>query len=290
MFKPLFIFAIVVAMLSGIATAADFGGLPPGFETQTWKIAKSANFEIGTLDAKSTADINQKTEALKTWIYRRWGLKDAPFKHTCQIIAVPTAEKYKLWFQRPFDLPKFVNAKDLDGVDREVYFARFATEGSYLTDVLPNYITRICLMNYEKTYNVKFGVWAYEGMSGLNTDTDTIRKTLLVLNPKVNNYSSRELFELQSPEAVTPELKAKCTLMCLLLRKQPNADVNFVRFLEVYSTTSNPDQALNVFGFKSVSDFDEVFNRFARDFLDGLKNNKVPNMSLTWFLPQPVEK
>lgn len=269
-----------------ISLGAELGGLPPGFQSMKWFHKETPNFEINSIDKKVADEVADRVEKLKTWINHRWGLKDIPFKYKCLILSVPDQPTYKKWFGADFYIPNFSsNVVDLDNKPREVFTLRLVGNGDYLTNSLPDQVGRLCLLNYEKTYGVKFGEWAYVGMSALNTDVESIKKMFGVLDPNAN-YSCREVFDFNSPEAVTPELRAKCALVCLLLRKQTNGAENYKKFLEIYSSTSDSDQALNAFGFTSSVHFDQSYNRFAHDFLTALKSKKVSNLSLTWLLPE----
>ncbi len=275
-------------------TALGQTDLPPEYQNYRWYRFTTQNFEILSIDKHAGQQAQRKVERLRSWVYERWGLQDIPFRmpgnkdgRRCLIICVPDAQTYKKWFRRTDVDPKISKSKNLDGSEREVYAIWIATEGNWLTGVLPEKIGRVCLLHYEKVFQVKFGRWAHVGMSALNNDVRTIRSMFSELN--TDDYlSSQEIFTQQSQRPGTTDrvFRRNAAALCLLLRKQQGGDARFNEFLETYSSTENANQALAVYGWRGFTHFNKSYGAYVKNLAYDIRHDRTPDMGLVWFVPK----
>lgn len=260
--------------------------LPEEFQSLQWFLYKTDNFEVLSLNThrQQALDILDRAESLKTWGYKRWGLKDIPYQKKCMIMCIPTQDQFKKWLRQDDIEPKEADSVNLDGSPRKVYSIWIAGEQGFLTNSLPEKIGKVNLMNLEdsKKNRVKFSEWAIAGMSFLNNDVATIKKRLATLNTD-KPISSKEIFESKGGE----QYELKAAAMCLLLRKQHGGGKKFVEFLNLAAVPNGSvQQALGVYGFQDYDHFDLSYNSYIRNLVYDLKNNKTPNMGVTWFVPK----
>ncbi len=270
------------------ATALGQTDLPPEYQNYRWYRFTTQNFEILSIDKHAGQQAQRKVEGLRSWVYRRWGLQDVPFfQKQCLIICAPDAQTYKKWFRRTDVDPKLSKSKNLDGSERDVYAIWIATEGNWLTGVLPEKIGRVCLLNYEDMFQVKFGRWAHVGMSALNNDVRAIRLMLSELN--ADDYpDSQTIFTQQSKRPGTTDraFRRYAAVLCLLLRKQQGGDVRFNKFLETYSSTENANQALAVYGWRGFTHFNQSYGAYLKNLAYDIRHDRTPDMGLVWFVPK----
>ncbi len=291
--------AILFTLCLAVMPAAAMGqaDLPPEYQNYRWYRFTTQNFEILSIDAKAGKQAQVRVERLRSWIYARWGLQDIPFRQSdldgnergrrCLIICVPDAQTYKKWFRRTNVDPKISKSKNLDGSERDVYAIWIATEGNWLTGVLPEKIGRVCLLNYEEVFRVKFGRWAHVGMSALNNDVRTIRSMFSDLSTE-DQLDGQKIFtqQQQRPGTTDAEFRRSSAALCLFLRKQQGGNTRFNQFLETYSSTENANQALEVYGWRGFTHFNKSYGAYVKNLAYDIRHDRTPNMGLVWFVPK----
>lgn len=255
----------------------DTPALPPEYQNLRWHRFVTDNFEIVSIDKDQGKNIKDKSEEIRSWIYKKWGLQNVAFTNKCIVVCVKDKETFKKWFKKDDIEPKLTKSKNLDGTDREVYaiWVCGETMGSNLREK----ISRVCLLNYEKTYNIKLPSWSHVGISFLNNDIQVVKTGLQSIDEKTSNLAQIKL------DQCTPEEKYNAACFCLFLRKQHNGDKKFISFLEAYNASgSDVNSIVSVYGWKSGDEMAASYVAYRANLVYDLKSGRTPDMGLFWFV------
>lgn len=281
MFRGLVFILLLFASFSVCYSADNM--LPPEIASWKWNLTVTENFEILTLNKEQGAIIASKVEEIRSWTYKRWLLPDLQFRIKCMVICFPSNEISQNLFRSTDLVPKLGKSKDENGVDRDVYGVWWVADNANSSSGnLSEKIARVCLLNFEDVYHVKFNQIEHVGMAVLNNNPSAIKAMLGKLDPNAN-YTLQNLIDESNKSPNSESFKATAAAFCLLLKKQQNSNELFLPFLR----ESNPeslDRALAVFKFNSIERFDLVFNSYVRNLLYDLRTNSVPDMAVTWFV------
>jgi len=281
-----------VPMKTTVIESSVVPELPEEYRDWRWHLVETPNFEILAIDLEDAEAMYHRVEALRSWGYHRWGFRDHQYAHKCMILCVPSQSVFQKWFRRANVDPRLTKSKRVDEntgevVDQEVFAIWIAGEGDYLRSVLPEKIGRVNLMNYEKLTGNKLSKWAHVGMSALNNDVGTLR-VMLSTFPLERTYKPSDVFGKDLP-LVTPQAKAdfrkRAAITCLMLRKLHGGSEQFMTFT-LKASAGGPEKALAVYGFKGYDDFGPNYDRYIKNLSFDIRNDRTPDMGLTWFLPR----
>lgn len=276
-FLRLILFAFVG--LVPLIASAEAPAVPDKYKDAKWLLYETPNFEIVALNSEHAMQVQNYAEDLKSWIYNRWGLHDIPFDKKCMIVCVPSQEMFVEFFRKPDVDPKVATSKNPDGSDRQVYgiWIAASSDNRWLTASLPEKLGRVCLLNYESTYKLKFENWFYVGSSALNNDPGAI---LTVLAGQPQNIGIDQLFSSE-PTASSEAYRYHAMVLCLMLRKEFG-----IAKLKQFLLSSNKDlntRFREVYGFADAASFGISYNAYVKNLHHDIHNNRTPVTYLTWF-------
>jgi len=266
-----------------IPTPTGYRGNPsPELKNVGWDIFETKNFYIISADYGQGAYLASNIEAMKTWIFNRWGIPDIDFKIPCKISCVPTQDL----------MEKICGLKGSFGEVRKDDSGKITESLLWVVldvkpaESIPPALTLICLKEFEQQANVKFGFWAHRGMAQMNATGPQIRERLASLNPYLSKdqkiYFSNYLLTITEKEWATQSdehrhlFDAEALALCLLLRKE-YGQKNFVEFLK---SDERESDVQSIFGYQNFNEFDATFKRYMFDLSKDVIDHRTPNSYL----------
>jgi hypothetical protein len=260
---------------------AEYRGAPDAdIQGKVWNRWTSKNFVVCSLNDTQAQFLNQNLEKVKTWSLTRWGLNDVNFSGECRLICVDDAALYKKLFG--LDTTK-VEVRRQDGKIKLTVIFMLLNESPAKTVPVP--VTQAVLAEWEQQNNIKLAWWSIRGMSLLNGDLGSIRRSVAELQPvlRANGqvYGSKGMMNMTEDGywKETPERRQlfdnQAVALCLLLRKEFGQDKYLTCIKE-----GDPVKGLGAFGFASHEQFDKSYIRFMTDLSNDVVAQKTPDSYL----------
>lgn len=246
-----------------------------------WNRYTTKNFTILSIDDKQGKWLEENLESIKKWCLSRWGFENIDFNKECRIFVVPNKEMLKTLFN--IVEPKVEIRKKNDELDLSVVWLSLDSNPA---NVIPTFITHVCLQNLQEKYKVKFDLWFERGISELNNtipeakdDLKGIAKNIIENNPM---FTSERLFNLKAEdfyklsESKQQMFDNQSLALVLMLRKEFGETKlhNFVKTVpeQGYQTMLN-----KIYGFKNYDHFDKSYFTYLKDISNEIIKNKVPD-------------
>lgn len=246
-----------------------------------WNRYTTKNFTILSIDDKQGKWLEENLESIKKWCLSRWGFENIDFNKECRIFVVPNKEMLKTLFN--IVEPKVEIRKKNDELDLSVVWLSLDSNPA---NVIPTFITHVCLQNLQEKYKVKFDLWFERGISELNNtipeakdDLKGIAKNIIENNPM---FTSEKLFNLKAEdfyklsESKQQMFDNQSLALVLMLRKEFGETKlhNFVKTVpeQGYQTMLN-----KIYGFKNYDHFDKSYFTYLKDISNEIIKNKVPD-------------
>ena len=246
-----------------------------------WNRYTTKNFTILSIDDKQGKWLEENLESIKKWCLSRWGFENIDFNKECRIFVVPNKEMLKTLFN--IVEPKVEIRKKNDELDLSVVWLSLDSNPA---NVIPTFITHVCLQNLQEKYKVKFDLWFERGISELNNtifeakdDLKGIAKNIIENNPM---FTSEKLFNLKAEdfyklsESKQQMFDNQSLALVLMLRKEFGETKlhNFVKTVPEhgYQTMLN-----KIYGFKNYDHFDKSYFTYLKDISNEIIKNKVPD-------------
>lgn len=253
---------------------------------KVWNRWTTRNFVVCSLSDKHAKYLHDNLETIKTWLFQRWGFYDVDFKSECKLICVSDAELFKKLFQ--LDSSSVEIRRNADGSIKESVIFLLLNDSPAKT--VPMALTEVCLAEFEQAYSVKFGWWIHRGMAVLNGTVSNIKKNIsvqmIVINSEDPIFLSKSLFETTEETYKTFDLERRemfdrvAMMFCLMLKKEFGV-LKYQKIMEGTAIGKNPEEALQaILGFKNYEDFNQSFERYIKDLVEDIANEKTPDSYL----------
>lgn len=244
-----------------------------------WNRYVTQNFVILSIDNSQGLWLKDNIEKIKTWCLSRWGFVDSDYTKECRIFCVPDKKLLEDLFHTKS--PKIEIRKNLN------ILWLVLDDNPYRS--INEYLTEICIKEYELSSNTNLGLWFKKGASQLARSTNEIKISLLLVLKKIKNkeilYFTDELFTLKETEYQTLNQKDKnlfdeqAMILCLFLRKE-FGEAKLQGFLRISSNNDIQDVLKMVYNFNGFSQFDKQYIRFMNDLVNDVRIGKTPNSYL----------
>lgn len=239
--------------------------LPEDLKGLVWNKWSTNNFIVLSIDKNQGLYIKNNIEKIKTRILNEWGYEDFNFTGDCKLVCVSNKNLLKRIFK--LDFPKFEFRKN-DNNQLELCAIWFSLEDMKFPISL---LTELCIVQKEFKDSVTFPLFCKRGMVFLSNDLDFVKNKLRDFDSFEENIL--EFTNIKQLPENTDNFDLNSVILCLLMRKEYGA-YNFSN----YTTSKN----LKQFGYENNNDkkLNIIFNKYSRNLLDDLKNNKVPDSYL----------
>jgi hypothetical protein len=237
--------------------------IPEDLKDLEWNKWDTENFIILSIDKKQGLFIKNNIEKIKSNIYKKWGYKDIEFSGECKLVCVSTDKLLKRIFK--LDGPKVEFRKNNDN-KLELSVIWFSLENEKMP--LPQ-IAEVCFVQKEHKNSFKMPLFYKRGMIFLENDIKFIKENLSKTN------ISENIQDVLDKDVSENSIDFDCNsaILCLLMKNEYGL-YNFYKYTF--------DRNLRQFGFENNKDekIKVIFNRYSRNLLQDLKNNKVPDYYL----------
>jgi hypothetical protein len=233
--------------------------VPDDLKDLVWNKWDTENFIILSIDKNQGLFLRDNIEDIKTRLITRWGYPDVNFQGQTKIVCVSNKNLLKRIFK--LDNPRCEVKKDDKG-QIESCSLWFSLE-DISKDMAADELMAICIDQVENHYNKKFPLFCKRGMSFLSKNLDQIKND--ILKSSMKEISVKEILNTKDHNN---EFDTRSAVLCLLLRKEFGQN-NYVNYMLT--------KDLKFFGLQENEKFDEIANRYYRNFIEDLKNNKVPD-------------
>lgn len=248
-----------------------------------WNRFETKNFEVLSVSKEDGRKLSDSLERMRAWSLERWGIKSDDFAVKAKVVLAPDREAFVKLFGK--DAPGV--RVDRDGLRVKAASVWVWAEPRWETGALQQYLTEVCVADFEARHRVTIPLWARVGMAGLNSNVASIRGDLAPLHEV---FSKNEpCFWTEDLLAMTPEklkrykatdqalFRREAVALCLYLQKERG---KFVPFLE--AAMQSPDKALRVLDLTEDRQLDAALHAYMANLSKDLVDNKVPNSYLTW--------
>lgn len=254
-------------------------------EGLSWNRWTSKNFTVCSINDKQAQYLHKHLELVKTWAFARWGLSDVDFSHECKLICVDDPILYKKMFN--LTNTKIEVRRNTNGSINEIVI--FMLLNAKPSEIIPEPITEVCLIEFAQKYETKFSMLYLRGMRVLNCTIPQIKDRILEVQSllKANQplFFSKSLFDMdlttyQNLPSEKQKLFDNCSsIFCLMVRKEFGQDI-YLKLMKS-SCEGNSEKAINEFlGFKSYSELDKTFKRYMLDLTKDIEGSKTPDKYL----------
>lgn len=240
-----------------------------------WNRYTTENFTILSIENEQGKWLNYNIENIKSWCLKRWGIPNFKFQKECRIMVVPNKDLLKRLFNISESRYEVRKIKD----DLEVIAVWMViSSDDDLINTVPYYVTSCSLIEFNYTNNFKNDLCFINGISLLNESFSKIKnidkkdyhtKILNLLSVDENKYNKMSSEEKK-------DFDVESMLLCLMFKKEFGEN-KFLRFLT--SNKTKEDSLRYIYRF-TISDFENSYNRYIKDFVSELNENKVPNSYL----------
>jgi hypothetical protein len=225
---------------------------PDEFKNLVWNKWDSENFIILSIDKNQGYNLKNKIENIKSWVLDRWGFLDINFKSDCKIVLVSNRDLLKKLFK--LESPRCEVRKDGD----KILLSAIWISNEDL-DKLPYTLSEVCFSEIEQNYKKTLPIHIKKGMCYLNNDH------LEVELKNTKKFTYENLISEKDPD------EKQCAILCLLFRKEYGQD-NFLKYVA--------SRDINNFSIKNKENLESILNRYYDNFINDLKENKVPQSYL----------
>ncbi len=241
----------------------------PDLLNKKWYRWTTKNFIILSLDQKQGIYLFNNIEDIKKSILAKWGLPDINFSSECKVLCVKDQNLFKKLFN--LDQSKVEIRENLD-----VLF--LLLDGPPHQTFIP-YFSEVVLSEFFNKYNLKLNIWT-RGMSLLTQPVSNIRKDIVSLHNQ-NLFSAKEILEMTQKELRDKNLfDCQSEVLCLMLRKE-FGQRKFHTLLKSLGKGKSAARCFNeIYGFKSLEQFDVKYKQYIKDLSSDIKNSKTPDSYL----------
>ena len=227
----------LLCILTASATAQQLG---------TLYVKHSGAFSAVSDDQNRAVTLAANLPQIRQWICRRWGLPTKDLSLECRVFCMSSEES----LNRNFRIP----APAVD-IRKDIYVMYIAADDNYV-NIVPFFLTTVCLKDMERQYGVHFGFWLYRGMGTLNCTNARIRAKLEFLrgrsiHPTQNILSMTEAEWAKQPMEAKAAYDAEASVLCLAIFR----DIGKKKFLE-FIGTQDMQKSLG------VTSLDPVFGKY----------------------------
>ena len=233
--------------------------VPDDLKNLVWNKWDTDNFIILSIDENQGLYLKDNIEKIKTRLITRWGYPDINFQGQTKIICVSNKNLLKRIFK--LENPRCEVKKDDKG-QIESCSLWFSLE-DISKDMATDELMTVCMDQVETQYNKKFPLFCKRGMSFLSKNLDQIKNDML--RDPIKEISVKEILNAKD---YNNEFDTRSAVLCLLLRKEFGQN-NYVNYMLT--------KDLKFFSLQENEKFDEIVNRYYRNFIEDLKNNQVPD-------------
>lgn len=252
----------------------------PDMKGLSWHRWSTKNFAINSISAEQGFFLSENIESIKSWIFKRWGIKDYDFTAERRIFAVYDKSLMAKLFNG-LDQPK-TEVRTKDGKIEIVGIWMLLDDSPVKT--IPIQISEACFADLEHNYNVSYCL--IRGMSCLNLPIDNIRGELKELgNYFIKNpiYFPHTMFKVTRSQWTTlkPEdrklLDREFMVLALLFRKEFSEEK---LHLLLQHSGKNPEEALTKIYNLNMKQLDATFITYMKVLMADVLSNKTPDSYL----------
>ncbi len=150
--------------------------LPEELKNKQWNRWTTKNFVICSINDGQAQYLHSNLEKIKEWLLTRWGFENFDFKYECRLICVDDPVLYKKMFG--------IDKSKVEFKDNLVVIFLLLNDKPAKTVPLP--LTEACLVQLEKSNNIKFPLWFHRSMALLNGSISDIRNDLTILKSDID--------------------------------------------------------------------------------------------------------
>ena len=284
MFKYILLCLLLLASAT-IINAKEFTNEKPkpdeSISSLQWNRYTTKNFTILSIDDKQGKWLEENIESIKKWCLTRWGYENIDFNKECRIFVVPNKEMLKNLFN--ISEPKVEIRKNNDELELSIVWLSLDTNPA---NVIPTFITHVCLQNLQEKYKIKFDIWFERGIAQLNNtiveaknDLKGIAKNIIenssmFTSEKLFNIKADEFYKLS--ESKQQMFDNQSLALVLMLRKE-FGEIKLHNFVKSVPQQGYQTMLNKIYGFSSYDHFDKSYFTFLKDISNDIIKNKVPN-------------
>lgn len=249
-----------------------------------WNRYTTKNFTILSIDEKQGKWLEENIESIKKWCLCRWGFENINFSKECRIFVVPNKDMLKNLFN--IVEPKVEIRKKNDELELSVLWLSLDTDPA---NVIPTFITHVCLQNFQEKYKVKFDPWFERGVAELNntiaetkTDLKGIAKNVIENNPmftteKLFNFKADDFYKLSESKQ---QLFDNQSLALVLMLRKEFGETKLHNFVKNVPESGYQMMLNKIYGFQNYDHFDKSYFTYLKDISNEIIKNKVPDSYL----------
>lgn len=250
-------------------------------ENLKWNRYTTKNFTILSIDDKQGKWLEENIESIKKWCLSRWGFENINFNKECRIFVVPNKEMLKDLFN--IVEPKVEIRKNNDELEMSILWLSLDSDPA---NIIPTFITHVCLQNFQDKYKAKFDLWFERGVAELNNtvvesknDLKNIAKNIIENNPmftteKLFNLKAEEFYKLS--ESKQQMFDNQSLALVLMLRKE-FGETKLHNFIKSAPESGYQVMLNKIYGFKNYEHFDKSYFTYLKDITNEIIKNKVPD-------------
>ncbi len=254
-----FSFAQEISVPSPVVAIEAAPDLPDDLKGLVWNKWDTDNFIIISIDKNQGLYLKNNLEKIKSHLLSSWGFKDFRFTGECKIVCVSDKKLLKRIFR--LDSPRFEIKQNENG--KTSYAIWFSLDDN---NIPTSELMQLCLFQLENYYKHDFLLFCEKGISFLSNSSN-IKKRLLS-----NKLSSISFEDLLKENKEDPDFDIKSAVVCLLMCKEYGKN-NFINYLKTKNTAE--------FGINDTNKFNQIINRYYKNLIDDLQNNRTPEDYLT---------
>lgn len=273
----MFVFTIQTGLSEEVilpsVTSGSSGSTQSDLDGLVWNRYTTENFTILSIQNSQGKWLNSNIENIKAWCLKRWGIQNFKFQKECRIMVVPNKDLLKKLFNINDNRCEIRKIKE----DQEIIAVWMVlSSDDDLVDVVPYFVTKCSLIEYDYYHNIKNNFALINGMALLNKSVNNIKN---IKNEEFVNYKILDLLAIDEDKYKKMNIDEKnkfdlnSLVLCLMLKKEFGEN-KFLKFL--FSNKSKEDSLSYIYNF-TPNDFDKSFERYSLDLTKELKQNKVPN-------------
>lgn len=253
-------------------------------ENLKWNRYTTKNFTILSIDEKQGKWLEENIESIKKWCLSRWGFENIDFPKECRVFVVPNKDMLKNLFN--INESKVEIRKKNNELELSILWLSLDSDPA---NIIPTFITHVCLQNFQEKYKVKFDLWFERGMAELNntinerkSDLKEIAKNFIEDNPmftteKLFNLSSDDFYKLSESKQ---QLFDNQSLALVLLLRKEFGETKLHNFIKNVPENGYQTMLNKIYGFKNYDHFDKSYFTYLKDISNEIIKNKVPNSYL----------
>jgi hypothetical protein len=253
----------------------------PSLKGMSWHRWTTRNFTINSINLDQGIFLSGNIEAIKSWIFKRWGIKNYDF----------STERRAFCVYDKTLMAKLFNGLDLPKTEIRGKSGRMEVVGIWMllddspVKTIPVQITEACFADLEYNYNIPYCL--IRGMACLNSPVTVVRQELKELGVYVSNnalYFPHTMFKITRSQYASMKSEDRklfdreCMVLLLLFRKEFGEEK---LHLLLQNAGKNPEAALTkIYNFSNMKRVDAIFFTYTKVLMADILSNKTPNSYL----------